>query len=156
MWSFWFVLCDHATTDPCLRWRLLGTQRLVWVSLVRSLLLSPGSWYTQGFVCALQESISQSCVSSGSSMVGLKAISSRGLMPQPGLLHPEPLPLLQATADLYLHRRHSNPQRQVWLSLCGCPNVHEILFEASEHFWWVWGFILNVISLLLLYYYEQS
>ena len=27
-------------------------------SLVRSLLLSPGSWCTQGFVCALQESVS--------------------------------------------------------------------------------------------------
>ena len=40
-------------------------------SLVGSLLLSPGSWYAQGSVCALQESISQSCVSSGSSMVGL-------------------------------------------------------------------------------------
>ena len=26
----------------------------------------------------------------------------------PGLLHPEPLPLQQSTADLYLHRRHSN------------------------------------------------
>ena len=26
-------------------------------SLVGSLLLSPGSWYTQGFVCALQESV---------------------------------------------------------------------------------------------------
>ena len=30
-------------------------------SLVGSLLLSPGSWCAQGFVCALQESISQSC-----------------------------------------------------------------------------------------------
>ena len=45
-------------------------------SLVGSLLLSPGSWSTQGSVCALQESISQSCVSSGSSMVGLMATSS--------------------------------------------------------------------------------
>ena len=27
-------------------------------SLVRSLLLSPGSWCAQGFVCALQESVS--------------------------------------------------------------------------------------------------
>ena len=26
--------------------------------LVGSLLLSPGSWYTQGFVCALKESVS--------------------------------------------------------------------------------------------------
>ena len=42
-------------------------------SLVGSLLLSPGFWYTQGSVCALQESISQSCVSSGGSMAELKA-----------------------------------------------------------------------------------
>ena len=39
-------------------------------SLVGSLLLSPGSWCTQGFPCALQESVSQSCVSSGGFMVG--------------------------------------------------------------------------------------
>ena len=35
-------------------------------SFVGSLLLSPGSWWTQGSVCALQESISESFVSSGS------------------------------------------------------------------------------------------
>ena len=29
-------------------------------------------------------------------------------MPDPGLLHPEPLPVQQATADPYLLRRHSN------------------------------------------------
>ena len=40
-------------------------------------------------------------------------------MPHPGLMHPEPLPLWQASADPYLHRRHRNTQRQVWLSLCG-------------------------------------
>ena len=45
-------------------------------SLVGSLLLSPGSWCTQGFVCALQESVSQSCVSSGGFVVGLMATSS--------------------------------------------------------------------------------
>ena len=36
----------------------------------------------------------------------------------PGLLNAESLPLWKATADLYLHRRHSNTQRQAWLSLC--------------------------------------
>ena len=46
-------------------------------SLVGSLLLSPGSWCTQGSVCARQESISQSCVSSSSSLVGLMATSSK-------------------------------------------------------------------------------
>ena len=43
-------------------------------SLVGSLLLSPGSWCTQGFVCALQESVS---LSSGCPMVGLMVTSSR-------------------------------------------------------------------------------
>ena len=37
----------------------------------------------------------------------------------PGLLYPEPLSPRQATSDPYLHRRHSDTQRQVWLSLCG-------------------------------------
>ena len=46
-------------------------------SLVGSLLLSPGSWCTEGFVCALQESVSQSCVSSGGSMVVLMVTSSK-------------------------------------------------------------------------------
>ena len=46
-------------------------------SHVGSLLLSPGSWCTQGSVYALQESVSQSCISSGSSMVGLMATSSK-------------------------------------------------------------------------------
>ena len=46
-------------------------------SLVGSLRLSPGSWCTQGSVCALQESISQSCVSSDRSVVGLMATSSK-------------------------------------------------------------------------------
>ena len=50
----------------------------------------------------------QSCLSSGSSMVGLMVTSPSGLMPYPSLLHPEPLPMCQSTADPYLHRRHSN------------------------------------------------
>ena len=43
-------------------------------------------------------------------------------MPYPGLLHPEPLPIWQATADLYLCRRHSNTVLTVsvglWVLLC--------------------------------------
>ena len=46
-------------------------------SLMGSLLLSPVSWCTRGSVCTLQESVSQSCVSSGGSMVGLMATSSK-------------------------------------------------------------------------------
>ena len=53
-------------------------------SLVGSLLPSPGSWCIQGFVCALQESISKSCVSSDGSMVGLMATSSKRAYAIPG------------------------------------------------------------------------
>ena len=63
------------TTNPCLRWRLLDTQQAsLGQSVVGSLLLSPDPG-AQGSVCALQESISQSYVSSGSSVVGLMAAS---------------------------------------------------------------------------------
>ena len=51
-------------------WACLGQ------SLVGSLLFLQGPG-AQGSVCALQESISQSCVSSGSSVVGLMATSSK-------------------------------------------------------------------------------
>ena len=48
------------------------------------------------------------------------------------LLHPEPLPLWQATADLYLCRRPSNTQRQVLSqSLWGSPGVHKILMATG-------------------------
>ena len=41
--------------------RLLDTHGQVWVSLLQSLLLSPGSWCTQGSVCARQEFVSHLC-----------------------------------------------------------------------------------------------
>ena len=31
----------------------------------------------------------------------------------------------------------------------GSPGVHKVLFEPSEHLWWVWGLILNAILPLL-------
>ena len=83
-------------------WESLGQ------SLVGSLVLSPGSWCTQDSVYALQESISQSCVSSGSSIVVLMVTSFERAFPYPTLLHPELLSSWQSTANLYLHKRHSN------------------------------------------------
>ena len=47
-------------------------------SLVRSLLFSPAFWCAQGSVCAHQAFVSQSCVSSGGSVVGLTATSPKG------------------------------------------------------------------------------
>ena len=46
-------------------------------SLVGSRLLSPGSWCTQGSVCALPEPVSQSWVSSDGSVVRLMATTSK-------------------------------------------------------------------------------
>ena len=63
-------------------------------------------------------------------------------MPYPGLLHPEPLPLRQATADLYLHRKHSNTVLSE--SLWGCWSwCTQGLFEPSEHLWHIWDLILK-------------
>ena len=63
-------------------------------------------------------------------------------MPHTDLLHPEPLPLQQATADPYLCRRHSNTVGSVSVGSLG-PGVHKVFFEPFEHLWWVWGLILN-------------
>ena len=46
-------------------------------SFVGPLLLSPGSWCAQGFVCALQESVSPVLCKFWHSMVGLMVISSK-------------------------------------------------------------------------------
>ena len=116
---------------------LLETPEHSWASLgqslMASLLLSHGSWCIQGSVCALQESISQSCVSSGSSMVGLMATSSKRAYAIPKSLHPEPQPLWQSTADLYLLRRHSNSS----VSVSGVPGswCTQGLSEHTEHLW---------------------
>ena len=88
-------------------------------SLVGSLLLSLGPGVHGVLFVPSKSLFPQSWVRSGSSVVGLRATSSKRAMPPPALLHPEPLPLWQATADPYIRRRHSNTQRQVWLGLCG-------------------------------------
>ena len=77
-------------------------------SLMGSLLLSPRSWCTQGFVCALQESVSPVLCKFWRLYGGVN-----GNLIQEALCHTqvcctESLPLRQATADPYLHRRHSN------------------------------------------------
>ena len=65
----------HRPTSP------LETPEHSWASLgqplVGSLLLSPGSWCTHVSFCVLQDSISQTCVSSGSTVVGITATPSK-------------------------------------------------------------------------------
>ena len=95
-------------------------------SLLGSLLLSPGSWCTQSFVCALQESVSLVLCEFWWLHGGVNGdLLPRGLMPYPSLLHPEPLPPQQSTADLHLHRRHSNSFVSVSVGSLG-PGVRKV------------------------------
>ena len=111
-----------------------------------SLLFSPGSWCTR-FCCALQESISQSCVSSSSSMVGLMVSSFKRAHAKPKSAAPRaPVPV----AD---HRRPIPPQEMLKHSSVsvsvGSLGPGATKFEPSEHLWRGWGLILNVNSPLL-------
>ena len=118
---------QQAIANPCLCWRLLDTHEQVWASLLWghcSFLLGPGG---HKVLFAPSKSLfPRSCVNSGSSMGGLTANFTKRA---PGLPHPEPLPLQQVTADPYLHRRHSNTQRQAWLSLCRVSYYAQRFFE---------------------------
>ena len=66
---------QQATTSPHLHWRLLDTHRQVWISLLLSLLLSPPSWCTRFCLCPPR--VYFPVLSSGSSMMGLTATSSK-------------------------------------------------------------------------------
>ena len=56
-------------------------------------------------------------------------------MPYPGMLHPEPLG--QATADLYLHRRHSNTVLawSLWVGcvFCALPRSEQLRQPGAWH-----------------------
>ena len=68
----------------------------------------------------------------------------------PGLLQPEPVPHGRPQLT-----RASTGDTQIFKSLTQSlvgslgPGVHKVLFESSEHLWWVWGLILNAILPLL-------
>ena len=80
---------QHATTDPRLHWRLLGTHGQVWVILLWghcSFLLGPGA---HKVLLVPSKSLSfHSCISPGSSTVQLMAISSKKAYAIPGSTAP--------------------------------------------------------------------
>ena len=132
----------NPATDHCQPTSLPETpghsQASVPQALVGSLILSPGSWCTQAFVCAPKTLFPQSCVSSGSSMMRLVATSSMGAYATPRAAAPRAPAPAQSTADPYLCRRHSNTVLSQ--SLCGFwVLVHTGTFEPSEHLWQVWS-----------------
>ena len=87
---------DHCQPTPLLEYPG-HSQASLGQSLVGSLLRSPGSWSAQRFVCALQEPVCP--VPCKFWWLSGGVTPPRGLLPHPGLLYPEPLPLQQATTD---------------------------------------------------------
>ena len=104
-------------------------------SLVGSLLLSLGSWYTQGSVCGLQESVSPV-------LCNFWRFSGEvnGDLLLEGLCHTQvyctqsPCP---CSSPLLTRTSSGDTQTQFCLSLCGAlgPGVHKCMFEPSEHLW---------------------
>ena len=104
--------------------------------LVGSLLLSPGSWCPQGFVCALQESVFQVLCKFWQLYGGVN-----GNLPQEGLCHTQVYciqSLCHCGRPLLTHTSSGDTQTQFWLSLCVIAGswCTQGLFEPSKYFWW--------------------
>ena len=97
--------------------------------LMGSLLLSPGSWYTQGFVCVLQESVSPVLCKFWQLCGGVN-----GDLFQKGLCHTQiyctqsPWP---CSSPRLTCASTWDPQTQFWLSLCGfsVSGVHKVCYS---------------------------
>ena len=93
-------------------------------SLMGSVLLSPGSWCTQGFVCALQESVSSVLYKFCQLYGGIN-----GDLLQEGLCHNQvyctqsPCP---CSCPLLTHTSAGDTQTQFCLSLCGGSGAHKV------------------------------
>ena len=145
--------CPQSCSRPPLTHSLPETPGHSWASLgpslVGSLLLSPGFWCTQSFVCALQESISSVLCKFWHLYGGIN-----GDLLQEGLCHTQlyytqsPCP---CNSPLLTHTSAGDTQTPFCLSLCGVfvSWCAQGLFEPFEHLWQVWGLILNMISPLL-------
>ena len=108
-------------------------------SLVESLLLSPGFWCTQGFVCAFQESVSPVLCKFWWIYGGVKDdLLQEGLYHTPVCCTQSPFPCSRPLLTPYLCRRHSNPQRQIWLSLC------RVSWYAQGFVWVLWAFLVGM------------
>ena len=131
----------------------MDTHRQVWLSVLWghcSFLLAPGARKVL-FVPA-KSLFSQSYVSSGNAMVGLKVTSSRRAYATPRSAAPRaPAP---CGRPLLTHTSAGDTQalkgRSGSISV-GSPGVYKALFEPSECLWQIWDLILNMILPLLLF-----
>ena len=93
--------------------------------------------------------IPQSSVSSSGSLVGLMATSSKRAYVIPrSAVSRSPVPAAGHCLPITLQEtlKHSKASLAQFLWF---PSVHHILFEPSEHLWWVWGWSRNAISPLI-------
>ena len=120
-------------------------------SLVGSLLLSPGSWCVQGFVCALQESVFLIQCKFWRLYGGVNGdLLQEGLYHTPVCCTQSPCP---CGRPLLTHTSAGDTQTlqgRFGLVSVGSPGAYKVLFEPSKHLWWVWSLILNTILPLLL------
>ena len=134
-------LLTHASTRDS--WTLMAKSGSVSCG---SRLLSPGSWCTQGFVCALQASVSPVLCKFWQLYGGVNSD-----LLQEGVCHiqvcstqspcPCGRPLLTRTSEGALKHSSGSLSR----GSLG-PGVHNVLFEPSEGLWRAWSLILNAIS----------
>ena len=124
----------QATPDPRLHWRLLDIYWQVWVNLLWghcSFLLDPGA---QGFVCALQESVSPVLCKFWLLYGGVNGnLLQKGLchtqiyFPQSSCPCSRPLMSRNSAGDT-----HTLNGRSGSVSV-GSPGVHKVWFEPSDH-----------------------
>ena len=134
-----------ASSIPCLHWDS-WTQVSLGQSLVGSVLLSPGSWSVQGFVCVLQESVSPVLCSFWQLYGGVMATSSKRANVTIGSTAPRaPVPEAGRCWSVPpLETLKSDLAQSLWRLL-----VYNVLLELSKYLWSVWGLILNAVLPLL-------
>ena len=135
---------QQATTDPRLCQTPGHPQASLGQSLVGSLLLSPGSWSAQCFVCALQESVSPVLCKFWWLSGGVN-----GDLLQEHLSHTQvcctqspcpcsgPLLTCISTGDFQTLKGRSGSVS------VESPGAHKVLLKPSEQLCQVWGLILN-------------
>ena len=107
------------------------------------LILSPVSWCAR-FCCTLQKSISQSCVSSDSPMVGLMATSSkRGYTIPTSVIPRAPVPTADRRRPLPPQEMLKHSSVSVFVGVPGFWCAHG-LFEPCECLWCEWDLIIII------------
>ena len=139
---------QQATANSGLCWRPLDTHRQVWVSLLWGHCSFPLGLGVHKVLFVPSKSLfTQSCVSSGVSIVGLMVTSSKSTYATPKSAAP------RAPAPAAVHCWPAPPQETLKHSSgsvsVGSPRAHKVLFEPSKLLWRVWRLILNDILPLL-------